>query len=141
MASDRNLMMAIGDEIKQSEQDVKQGMTAQNEIMMQNLQVLRDVIIDLSTEFDASYTEIDKLKLSEERTQSMVDEMQKKFDYIRAKMETKLFSDMTTSSPVKQQPISPGAMTATIPAREMLSPKGSQSLISMEQQMELMKRV
>ena len=96
---------------------------------MQNLQVLRDVIIDLSTEFDASYTEIDKLKLSEERTESMVDEMQKKFDYIRAKMETKLFSDM--SSPVKQQN-SPGAMTTTIPAREMLSPKGSQSLISME---------
>lgn len=138
MASDRNLMMAIGDEIKQSEQGVKQGMSAQNEIMMQNLQVLRDVIIDLSTEFDASYTEIDKLKLSEERTESMVDEMQKKFDYIRAKMETKLFSDM--SSPVKQQN-SPGAMTATIPAREMLSPKGSQSLISMEQQMEMMKRV
>ena len=101
--------------------------------------MLRDVIIDLSTEFDASYTEIDKLKLSEERTQSTCDEMQKKFDYIRAKMETTLVSDM--SSPIKQQPNSPGAMTATIPAREMLSPKGSQSLISMEQQMEMMKRV
>jgi hypothetical protein len=37
MASDRNLMMAIGDEIKNSEQGVKQGMSAQNEIMMQNL--------------------------------------------------------------------------------------------------------
>ena len=68
---------------------------------MQNLQVLRDVIMDLSTEFDASYTEIDKLKLAEERTIKSVEEMQGKFDYIRGKMETKLFSDMT-SSPVKQ---------------------------------------
>ncbi len=43
--------------------------------MMQNLQVLRDVIMDLSTEFDASYTEIDKLKLAEERTIKSVEDM------------------------------------------------------------------
>ena len=75
MASDRNLMLAMQDEIKQSEQGVKDGLSAQNEVMMQNLQVLRDVIVDLSTEFDASYTEIDKLKLAEERSNKSVEEM------------------------------------------------------------------
>ena len=72
-------------------------------LMMDNMTVLREAIEDLSTEFDTTYTEMDKIKLSEKRVQTGLEDMQSKFDYIRAKMETKLFSGMseTGDSPPK----------------------------------------
>jgi len=36
-------------------------------IMMENMTVLREAIEELSTEFDTTYKEIDKLRLSEQR--------------------------------------------------------------------------
>ena len=36
-------------------------------LMMDNMTVLREAIEDLSTEFDTTYTEMDKIKLSEKR--------------------------------------------------------------------------
>lgn len=36
-------------------------------LMMDNMTVLREAIEDLSSEFDTTYTEMDKIKLSEQR--------------------------------------------------------------------------
>ena len=44
--------------------------------MMDNMQLIKDVIEDLGNEVDVSYTEIDKLRLGEQRIKSNVDEMQ-----------------------------------------------------------------
>lgn len=48
--------------------------------------------MEVGGDVEGSFTEIDKLKLSEQRMQQNIDEMQQKFNFIRAKMETKLFS-------------------------------------------------
>ena len=53
---------------------------------------MREVIMEVGGDVEGSFTEIDKLKLSEQRMQQNIDEMQQKFNFIRAKMETKLFS-------------------------------------------------
>ena len=77
--------------------------TEQFGLMMDNMTVLREAIEDLSKEFDTTYTELDKVKLSDKRSQTALEDMQSKFDYIRAKMETKLFSGMSEAadSPAK----------------------------------------
>jgi len=68
--------------------------------MMDNLNILRDVIVDLSSEVDASRNEIDKVRLSEQRVYASIGEMQSKFDFIRDKMETKLFSGVAEAGPM-----------------------------------------
>ena len=71
--------------------------------------------------------------------------MQSKFDYIRAKMETKLFSGMseTGDSPAKsiQSPKTPalGSGQQQIEVKSMLSPKNGSA--DLESHMELMRRV
>lgn len=59
-----------------SENEVKETTTAQNQVMMQNLMVLKDVIEDLTGQVETSYLEIDKLALAEQRMQENIDEMQ-----------------------------------------------------------------
>ena len=43
--------------------------------MMDNLNVLREAIMDLSAEFDSNYTEIEKLKLTDKRIFTGIEEM------------------------------------------------------------------
>ena len=43
--------------------------------MSQNLQLMREVIMDMGQEVDSSYVEIDKLKLSEQRIEQSIEEM------------------------------------------------------------------
>lgn len=64
------------EEIVRSENEVKETTTAQNQVMMQNLMVLKDVIEDLTGQVETSYLEIDKLALAEQRMQENIDEMQ-----------------------------------------------------------------
>ena len=59
-----------------SENEVKETTTAQNQVMMQNLMVLKDVIEDLTGQVETSYLEIDKLALAEQRMQENIDEIQ-----------------------------------------------------------------
>lgn len=64
------------EEIVRSENEVKETTTAQNQVMMQNLMVLKDVIEDLTGQVETSYLEIDKLALAEQRMQENIDEIQ-----------------------------------------------------------------
>ena len=43
--------------------------------MMDNMTVLREAIEDLSKEFDTTYTELDKVKLSDKRSQTALEDM------------------------------------------------------------------
>ena len=109
--------------------------------MMDNLNVLREAIMDLSAEFDSNYTEIEKLKLTDKRIFTGIEEMQGKFDFIRSKMETKLFSGMSEAaeSPTKAALGSPTASPAQMSVKGMLSPKAGAA--DLGSQMELMRRV
>lgn len=49
-------------------------------------------MIDVGNELDVANLEIERLKQSEKRVQESIEEMQQKFNFIRAKTETKLFS-------------------------------------------------
>ena len=60
--------------------------------MSQNLQLMREVITDMGQEVDASFVEINKLKLDKQRVDQSIEEMKQKFNFIQAKMETKLFA-------------------------------------------------
>lgn len=90
--------------------------------MMENMTVLREAIMDLSTEFDTNYTELEKLKLNDKRVFSGMEDMQSKYDYIRAKMETKLFSGMSDAgdSPIKVMPGNPIASPSQMAVKGML---------------------
>lgn len=120
--------------------------------MMQNLQVLKDVILDLTSQVEASYQELDKHALNDQRMQEQIDEMQQKFNFIRAKTETKLFAALPDliASPSKQQSEvydrSPsggnlsfqGSPSPQIKAKEMLSPKNS---VGLDSHVDMLKRV
>ena len=59
----------------QSEHDLNSFTAPNNYVMSQNLQLMREVIMDMGQEVDSSYVEIDKLKLSEQRTEQSIEEM------------------------------------------------------------------
>ena len=46
----------------------------------------------MGQEFDATQAEIEKLKLSEQRVQQNMEQVEEKINFIRAKTETKLFA-------------------------------------------------
>lgn len=112
----KTLKQSIGKQPVESDVNVTNtNVEEQFNTMMENISVLREAIMDLGGEFDSNNTEINKLKLSEQRMSSRMSEIQSKFDYIRAKMETKLFSGMSegndsparsvTKSPVSMSPL------------------------------------
>lgn len=96
---------------------------------------MREVIIDVGTEIDSTFYEIDKLKLSEQRMNQNIDDMLKKVNFIRAKTETALFKSLPEhpESPMKAMG------SPTISAKEMLSPKSAG--IGVDNHIEVLKRV
>ena len=61
----------------------EQSFTAPNNyVMLQNLQLMREVITDMGQEVDSSYVEIDKLKLNGQRLDQSIEEMKQKFNFI-----------------------------------------------------------
>ena len=93
---------------------------------------MREVIMEVGGDVEGSFTEIDKLKLSEQRMQQNIDEMQQKFNFIRAKMETKLFSALPDLNATPQKN-SPKVIT-----QEMMSPKNS---IGVDSHVQMLNRV
>ena len=73
-------------------------------MLLQNMQVLKEVMLDMGAEIDASKEQIDRLHLDEQGMQEKIDQMQQKFNFIRAKTETKLFQalpDLSSHSPTQ----------------------------------------
>lgn len=58
----------------------------------ENLQVVKEVMIDMGEEIDSITQNIERLKLSEQRAEQNIRQMDEKIDFIRAKTETKLFA-------------------------------------------------
>ena len=70
----------------------------QNNVLNNNMGVLKDVLMDFGSELDATTMEINRLKVNDQRTQQHIDEMQKKFNFIKAKTETKIFAALPDAS-------------------------------------------
>ena len=65
----KSLLAVLHDEIKQSELAGNNGQANMSmNVVMENLQVLREALIDLGDEFDKTQSELEKLRLSEQKT-------------------------------------------------------------------------
>ena len=51
--------------------------------MMENMQVLREALLDMGLEFDATQAEIEKLKLSEQRVRQDMEQVDEKINFIK----------------------------------------------------------